>query len=543
MEEEAVSHERKRRGTLVLRVLPLVMLPLIIIVAVSAVLRLITGQELPPPPPTGGGRFPIAPFIVFGVFIVATITLVRLQRPTISALLLIGFWTLQTTFVGLSGGVTSFLPALMTIPILAAGLLFDRQGSIITAVVASALVICFGGLQYYDLLPPDPFLPGLEPQSPMTFLSIGFWIGLFWTIAWLTSLLSNDLQSALHRSRGQAAELATFSAQLEVRVQQQTATLLSQAQEKATLEERTRLARDIHDTLAQGLTGVVVQLGAAQRGIEHIRPQLDSAIAADLQTNIRLAQQMARESLAEARRSVWNLRAPLLERGDLGDALHTLAIHSSRQSITVQFLQRGEPWPLTPQAETALLRVTQESLANVAKHAQASQATIVLDYERDAVRLTIADNGCGFPADVFTRPEMYSGPFVGFGLLGMRERLSALGGTLDLCNRPGAEVSACIPRESPLAAGELSQEARYAAGSMSSSLMITRLCATDWSQCCAGRPISNWSARPPMAPRRYASSAKHSLMSFCSIYVCLGGTGLKLCASRAVARRGHGFSC
>jgi signal transduction histidine kinase len=458
--EEHATVERKRRGILVLRVLPLLMLPLIIILVVTAVLRAITGQEMPPRP-VGERGFPLGPIIVVGVFIIATLALVRLQRPTISALLLIGFWTLQTTFVGLSGGVTSFLPALLTIPILAAGLLFDRQGSFITATLASVLVLCFGLLQYHNLLPPDPFLPGLRHDSPTTFLSIGFWIGLFWTIAWLTALLSNDLQRALTQSRAHADELAQLSAQLEARVQQQTSALLAKAQETATLEERTRLARDIHDTLAQGLTGVVVQLGAAQRGVEHIRQHIDPALAEDLQTNMVLAQQMARESLAEARRSVWNLRAPLLERGDLGDALRTLATHSSRHGLDVRFTQNGDPWALAPRVETALLRVSQESLANIAKHAEASQATITLAYEEDAIRLTIADNGRGFPADVFTRPANYGGPFAGFGLLGMRERLSALGGTLDLRNRPGAEVMACVPRELPSTHLALPQEAGH----------------------------------------------------------------------------------
>jgi signal transduction histidine kinase len=439
------------------------MLPLIIIVVVTALLRAVTGQEPPTRSIGQGDHFPLAPFIILGVFVIATITLVRLQRPTISALLLIGVWTLQTTFVGLSGGVTSFLPALLTIPILAAGLLFDRLGSFTTASIASALVVTVGWLQYNNLLPPDPFLPGLQANSSATFLSIGFWIGLFWTIAWLTALLSNDLQRALQQSRAQADELAKLSAQLEARVQKQTADLLSKAQETATLEERTRLARDIHDTLAQGLTGVVVQLGAAQGGVARISAQIDATMADDLQTNIALAQQMARESLAEARRSVWNLRAPLLERGDLGDALRTLATHNSRTGLMVDFLQRGEPWPLTARVETALLRVTQESLANVAKHAQASQASITLAYEETAVQLTIADDGRGFPSAVFTQPGTSSGLFTGFGLLGMRERITGLGGTLDLRNRDGAEVVATVPRVLPETAIELGQEMKQRA--------------------------------------------------------------------------------
>ena len=91
------------------------------------------------------------------------------------------------------------------------------------------------------------------------------------------------------------------------------AQLLQEAREAATLEERTRLARDIHDTLAQGLTGIVVQLGATQRALA-MAPE-------EALEHLQLALRMARETLAEARRSVWNLRAAALERGDLADAL------------------------------------------------------------------------------------------------------------------------------------------------------------------------------------------------------------------------------
>src|SRR5262249_22712105 len=143
-----------------------------------------------------------------------------------------------------------------------------------------------------------------------------YWVGLFWTVAVLASLLAGSLQRALHQSRGQARALSELSAELEDRVAAQTAELLAQEREAATMEERARLARDIHDALAQNLTGILVQLGAAQRALAVAPTQVSE--------HLDLAQRMARESLAEARRSVWNLRAPVLERGDLGDALRGL---------------------------------------------------------------------------------------------------------------------------------------------------------------------------------------------------------------------------
>src|SRR5207248_367184 len=143
---------------------------------------------------------------------------------------------------------------------------------------------------------------------------------------------------------------------------------------------------------------------------------------------------MARESLSEARRSVWNLRAPALERGDLSDALRALVAHPLRPETAAEFEQQGEPWPLAPSVESALLRVCQEALVNVAKHAQATRVSVLLEYTPDAVRLSVADNGVGFDAGALQQHIAVSGPWQGFGLLGMRERITALGGTLELSN-------------------------------------------------------------------------------------------------------------
>ena len=145
------------------------------------------------------------------------------------------------------------------------------------------------------------------------------------------------------------------------------------------LEERTRLARDIHDTLAQGLTGIVVQLGAAQRALT-VAPD-------ESREHLALAQRMARESLAEARRSVWNLRAPALDRGDLADALRSVAVRPLGSDVAVTFKLTGEPWPLTTAIESTLLRVAQEALANVARHSQATEARLGLVYMADSVEL------------------------------------------------------------------------------------------------------------------------------------------------------------
>ncbi|MEM8531388.1 MAG: histidine kinase [Chloroflexota bacterium] len=215
------------------------------------------------------------------------------------------------------------------------------------------------------------------------------------------------------------------------------AQLIAQLQETATLEERNRLAREIHDTLAQGLTGIVVQLGAAQRAI--------AATAEETTEHIDLAQRMAREALAEARRSVWNLRAPMLEQGDLTDALQGLVSRPLRPETTASFVQRGTRQQLPPSIESALLRVCQEALVNVAKHAEASHVQVILTYDTDTIQLTISDNGRGIDERVLTRQTEAIGPWGGFGLLGMRERISALGGHLELLNDNGTQVTATVP--------------------------------------------------------------------------------------------------
>ena len=422
-----------------MQTLPVLLIPLGVALCAALIIRFT--MSLPGPPP--GMQFPerrgdpIVPITVLVVFFSAFILLIRVRRPTISALILIGIWTLITTTGALLFGVSSVFPALLLIPICTADLLIDGVASISLAALSTVLVGCIALLESQGLLVRPTFgtsaqLPGIIP------LSFGFWSAMFWTIAALTSLLAGNLQRALKRSRAQANELKTLSDQLEARVTMQTAKLLTQEREAAILEERTRLARDIHDTLAQGLTSIVVQLGAAQ--------QLLAAETAIADEQIDLAQRMARESLAEARRSVWNLRSPILERGDLADALRSIVARPINAETATSFVQRGSTWPLTSAVESALLRVAQEALVNVAKHANASAVVVALEYTDTAVQVQICDDGDGIDPAAVAEGVMTPGLWGGFGLLGMRERLSALGGTLEIKSDNGTTVIATVPR-------------------------------------------------------------------------------------------------
>ena len=190
------------------------------------------------------------------------------------------------------------------------------------------------------------------------------------------------------------------------------------------LAERERLAREIHDTLAQALTSVVTQLEAAESRLadspEQARRHLD------------LARRAAREGLGEVRRSVSALRPDLLEGHTLAEALERLATRwSAATGVLATVRTSGEVVPLHPDTETALLRTAQEALANTARHARATRATVTLSYLGDVVTLDVDDDGVGFRG--VPRPRADGG----FGLAGLRERLVAVGGRLEVETVPG----------------------------------------------------------------------------------------------------------
>jgi signal transduction histidine kinase len=216
------------------------------------------------------------------------------------------------------------------------------------------------------------------------------------------------------------------------------AQLLAQAREAGILDERQRMAREIHDTLAQGLTGIITQLEATERAgrrPEQWRRHLDQARA------------LARESLAEARRSVQALRPEPLEGAALPDAIAQMARRWSETSaVELSFATTGEPRPLLAELEMTLFRVAQEALANVAKHASATKVGLTLSYMDDAVLLDVRDDGVGFTAAT-AGGNGRSGDGQGFGLDAMRQRLWRVAGSLEIETAPGegTAVNARVP--------------------------------------------------------------------------------------------------
>ena len=194
------------------------------------------------------------------------------------------------------------------------------------------------------------------------------------------------------------------------------AQLLTQAREAGVLDERGRMAREIHDTIAQGLTGIVTQLEAAEQARD--RPE-------DRQRHIHNAIGLARESLTEARRSVEALRPEPLERARLPDALADVARQwSERTGVPVEVITTGDVQPLHPEVEVTLLRTAQEALANIAKHANATRAGLTLSYMGDVVTLDVRDDGVGFTVPTGDVRG------TGFGLSAMRQRVTRVAGTL-----------------------------------------------------------------------------------------------------------------
>jgi signal transduction histidine kinase/ligand-binding sensor domain-containing protein len=203
----------------------------------------------------------------------------------------------------------------------------------------------------------------------------------------------------------------------------------------AVLEERARMAREIHDTLAQGFVGISSQLDAVALAMPDDRSKARQYLD--------LARKMARHSLTEARRSVMDLRASVLEGQDLGAALHSGAqIWTAGSGVEVHVDVRQNENGLPQEFEQHLLRIAQEAVTNALKHAGANQIWVKLHTESRKLYLRIVDNGHGFEEH-----DAFSSLGGHFGLIGMRERAERLGGELKLESHPGegTQVEVTVP--------------------------------------------------------------------------------------------------
>ena len=220
------------------------------------------------------------------------------------------------------------------------------------------------------------------------------------------------------------------------RVREQMFVIREKLKHSAVLEERNRIARELHDTLEQELAGITMQLDLATDCFQQAPHVAQQALET--------ARDMSRHSMVEARRSVWDLRCQLLQHGDLVSAIsHIIAPLISRERTKVKVNINGTPVRLSGQKEMNLLRIAQEAVANAVKHGRAHHVNIELLYTSTSVCLNVIDDGCGFPA---SRPA----PTGHFGLLDMRERAHSMGSQLNVESEParGTRISLEVPLDS-----------------------------------------------------------------------------------------------
>ena len=199
----------------------------------------------------------------------------------------------------------------------------------------------------------------------------------------------------------------------------------ARSQFEAIIAERTRMAREIHDTLAQGFTGISAQLEVLNDRLSDLPPAT--------RRHLDLARELVRSSLAEARRTVWNLRAQTLEENGLPGALTRLGRQlTDGTSLAFQLHVEGEPRTLPADVENNLLRIGQEAITNAVRHSRARQLTLTLQFIPDAVHLTVADDGSGIAGT--GKSAAAQG---GFGLPGVRERAEAMRAQLEIHSPPG----------------------------------------------------------------------------------------------------------
>ena len=196
-------------------------------------------------------------------------------------------------------------------------------------------------------------------------------------------------------------------------------------------QERERLAREIHDTLAQGFISIIAHLEASEQNLPDI--------ATPSRRHLLQAKETARQGLRQARRVVQDLRPEVLEKSPLPQAIERVVQGWSEQSaIQAETAVTGTHIHLHPEAETTLIRAVQESLANVQKHAQASSARVTLSYMPDVLMLDVHDNGIGLNQ----APKPMKGG--GYGLIAMRQRVSQVGGSLTIESEPNEGTTVVV---------------------------------------------------------------------------------------------------
>ncbi|MFC7463940.1 sensor histidine kinase [Brachybacterium sp. GCM10030252] len=277
---------------------------------------------------------------------------------------------------------------------------------------------------------------GLPPEGTVQWLAFAALLAVnLGLVPMLDHMHAQNTRQAVEQI-SMIAELEQVNADLKRAAQENTKlqeTVVTQARLAGVHEERERLAREIHDTLAQSLAATLTQLQAAEREPDP-RPRLARAIG------------LVRTALGEARRSVLNLAPESLDTSTLPEAVGELIDQWTQDyPCRAEFVITGEVRPLHPEVEATVLRVVQESLSNVRKHADASRVVVTLTFDDEQMVLDVRDDGRGFDPDIAVGGTS-------FGLRGMRQRATRLAGKVDVESRPGQGTAVslrlpALPRE------------------------------------------------------------------------------------------------
>ena len=245
------------------------------------------------------------------------------------------------------------------------------------------------------------------------FLILMILLGLLFILTIMGTFISSIIRQSTERQR------------LINELTRSRANLMKVEREAGRLTERQRLARDIHDTLAQHFTSIIMHLSAAK----YSSPE-------SVQLEVQQAEEAAREGLAEIRRIVWDMQPEQIEKASLVEAVEELAARwSAETSVLVKMRVTGTPRSLPSSAETALLRITQEAMHNITKHAQAKNVNITFSFMEDLFVMDIADDGLGFD------PSKASN---GFGMKTMRDRIEELSGTFTIESERGRGTAIAV---------------------------------------------------------------------------------------------------
>ncbi|TQM44359.1 sensor histidine kinase [Pseudonocardia cypriaca] len=385
---------------------------------------LVVGLALSPPFLAGG---PVWPWVLIGVLtpvaalwtaLLTTVRPVRAERPVVGAVYMAGLIVLMAVLT-----YASPLFAFEAVAVYMHAFAFLRGHWRFAAVVLGAVIVSYAqvGGRFVELTPGLGIAMVVLTVANALLGGGGTYFGVF-------------MSEQSDRRRRMIDELGAANRRLSEALDENAnlhAQLLAQAREAGVLDERARLAREIHDTIAQGLTGIVTQLEAA--GVADGDPVVR-------RRHIDTARALARESLTEARRSVDALGPRQLVEAQLPDAIADMAKRWAETSgVELIIDTTGDPRALLPELEVTLFRVAQEALANVGKHADATRVGLTLSYMDDVVVLDVRDDGRGFASGARGG--------AGFGLVAMEQRVRRVAGAFSVESAPGegTALSASVP--------------------------------------------------------------------------------------------------